>query len=155
MSIRSDFVRLWFPGTPVPKARARVTFTGPRARAYTSESTKDWERSAQLVLANELGSRTPWKGPVQLVITIIILRPQSAKKRQRPAVRPDGDNYEKAVLDALNGHLFDDDGQVVDLHWMKTYTEDPAAQGVLVEALQLCSFWDNEGRKRHMGVFSG
>ncbi len=148
-------IRLWFPGAPVPKARARVTFTGAKARAYTPETTKAWERSARIVLCEALKTTGVWKGPVRLHIIIIILRPPSAKKRKLPAVRPDGDNYEKTVLDTLNGHLFHDDGQICDLRWTKVYTNDPQAEGVEVIATQLCSYWENEGRKRHMGVISG
>lgn len=151
----SEEIRIWLPGTPVAKARARVTFRNARAQAYTPESTKAWERGARCILDSSLRKNGIWQGPMQMQIVIFILRPASAKKRQYPAVRPDGDNYEKAVLDALNGRLFNDDGQVVDLRWMKLYTDNPAEVGVEITASQICSLWENEGRKRHMGVSSG
>jgi len=151
----ADYVTLWLPGAPVPKARARVTFRNGRARAYTPEATKAWEQSARMVLGELRRPADLWQGPVRMTLTIVILRPTSCPKRKHPAVRPDGDNYEKAVLDALNGRLFEDDGQVVDLRWTKTYTDDPHAAGVAVEASQICSVAVNEGRSRRSGVISG
>jgi Holliday junction resolvase RusA-like endonuclease len=38
-------------------------------------------------------------------------------------VRPDIDNYAKAILDALNGVMWADDGQIVQLTASKSYGE--------------------------------
>lgn len=47
----------------------------------------------------------------------------------RPAARGDIDNYLKALLDALNGILWQDDRQIVELHVYKLLDrEDPHAQ---------------------------
>jgi Holliday junction resolvase RusA-like endonuclease len=43
----------------------------------------------------------------------------------RPDVRPDIDNYEKTVLDALNGVIWSDDGRVVALSSEKYYSCRP------------------------------
>ena len=43
----------------------------------------------------------------------------------RPIAKPDVDNYAKTYLDAFNGLLWLDDGQVVDLHISKYYSETP------------------------------
>lgn len=40
-----------------------------------------------------------------------------------PAVRPDIDNYVKAILDALNGIMFSDDGKIVELIAYKRYSD--------------------------------
>ena len=43
----------------------------------------------------------------------------------RPITKPDVDNYAKTYLDAFNGLLWLDDGQVVDLRTRKYYSENP------------------------------
>lgn len=42
----------------------------------------------------------------------------------RPVVKPDVDNYSKAILDALNGILYKDDSQIVELNVSKYYSDD-------------------------------
>lgn len=46
----------------------------------------------------------------------------------RPSTKPDSDNFAKTYLDALNGYLWDDDGQVVDLHCRKYYSKNPRVE---------------------------
>lgn len=43
----------------------------------------------------------------------------------RPVVKPDTDNYIKSTLDALNGLLWEDDNQIVDLSAHKYYSDHP------------------------------
>lgn len=47
--------------------------------------------------------------------------------RSLPVVRPDLDKLERALLDALIGVAFEDDGQVVDIHAWKEYTDAPTS----------------------------
>ena len=46
----------------------------------------------------------------------------------RPSSKPDADNYSKTYLDALNGYLWDDDGQVVSLQCNKYYSSNPRVE---------------------------
>ena len=43
----------------------------------------------------------------------------------RPATKGDADNYAKGILDSLNGLFWHDDGQIVDLHIGKYYSDNP------------------------------
>jgi Holliday junction resolvase RusA-like endonuclease len=43
----------------------------------------------------------------------------------RPAHRPDLDNLVKSAIDACNGIIFIDDGQICDLHCAKHYAVSP------------------------------
>ena len=43
----------------------------------------------------------------------------------RPTTKADADNYAKGILDSLNGLFWHDDGQIVDLHIGKYYSEKP------------------------------
>jgi Holliday junction resolvase RusA-like endonuclease len=52
----------------------------------------------------------------------------------RPLTRPDIDNYCKAPLDALNGIVWRDDSQVVELTVSKFYSSRPRLE---LEAVEL------------------
>lgn len=46
----------------------------------------------------------------------------------KPISKPDVDNYMKTYLDAFNGYLWLDDGQVVDSRLRKYYSENPRVE---------------------------
>ena len=48
---------------------------------------------------------------------------------------PDVDNLAKFVLDAMNGHFFVDDSQIVELHCQKVYADGHAGS----TAIRICS----------------
>lgn len=63
-----------------------------------------------------------YEGPVAIDATFVLPRPAAAAKRWFPHHRPDVDKLARMLLDALqDAHLFDNDGQVVDLHLRKRY----------------------------------
>lgn len=45
-----------------------------------------------------------------------------------PVVKPDIDNYVKAILDALNGVAFKDDSQIIALNAKKLYSDKPRTE---------------------------
>lgn len=51
----------------------------------------------------------------------------------RPLVKPDLSNIVKGIEDALNGIAYIDDCQIVDLHVMKFYSDEPRVEVVLEE----------------------
>lgn len=119
------------PIEPKPQSRPRFTRQG---RTYELKEMTDWKRA----FSQSLRSNRPKmieKGPVTLLVTFYVFPPQSISKiktkRQRTnetlekmyvEKRPDLDNYIKAVLDASNGILFKDDGQIAVLSAQKLYS---------------------------------
>lgn len=100
---------------PVSKLRARFT----SGRTYTPTKTKLFERDFKL-LASQYKPKTPLKGPLEVVVIFQIKKPKSVR-RETPSVKPDVDNFVKAVFDAMNGDFWLDDAQVVYLVARKRY----------------------------------
>lgn len=51
----------------------------------------------------------------------------------RVVKKPDLDNLEKSVLDSVNGHAYEDDNQISDLHSCKRYSLNPRVEIVIRE----------------------
>jgi Holliday junction resolvase RusA-like endonuclease len=107
---------------PVPKARARSTRFG---RHYTPQRTKNYETTLRQLFRVYWGSRPILLGPLDVSILFYIERPKTVK-RQFPSVRGDIDNFLKSVLDAMNGTVLKDDGQIVRLLGEKLYSDRSA-----------------------------
>lgn len=52
----------------------------------------------------------------------------------RPTTKPDIDNVQKAVMDALTGVWYVDDSQIVESHVGKWYSENPRVEVTVEEA---------------------
>lgn len=118
-------------GQPVGKARPRITRQG---RAYTPAKTLEAEDRIRQQARQIMGELKPLQGPVYAWLHFHVAIPASWTKKKRqdaaeqrlwPAVKPDADNLAKTVLDACNGVVFEDDGQVVELTVSKAYSGRP------------------------------
>ena len=102
------------PINPVPASRPKVskysTYYGKKYTAFRKEVTP-------LIEDMEL---TPIEGPITLSITFNISKAKSSKLEYPSG---DIDNYCKAIMDSLNGHLYIDDKQVVHLLASKQFVE--------------------------------
>jgi len=73
--------------------------------------------------------------PVRAVIEFVLVKPPSApKKRRWPTTKPDLDNTEKLVGDALERFLYSNDAQIVDVRKRKVYGATPCIRLFLSEA---------------------
>jgi Holliday junction resolvase RusA-like endonuclease len=99
---------------PIAKARPRHTRSG---RVYTPASTATYERAIALLLAHH----RPIEGAVSLDVVFVCKRPKTTRTagRQLKTTKPDVDNLLKSLLDGLNGCLFHDDAQVVEVRAVK------------------------------------
>jgi len=66
--------------------------------------------------------------PVEMICTFYFERPESAKKRLFPSVRPDIDKLLRAVFDSCKGILYEDDAQIVSTHARKEYGTPPRVE---------------------------
>lgn len=115
---------------PRPASRPRFTCRGRFAVAYTDKPYRDWLDAA----AAELSALPLPKGwdpscPMIVAVTFCVLRPKTSKLTYP---KPDIDNYEKGLLDAITqaGGIWDDDSQVITLTSHKCFVTDEAKVGV-------------------------
>lgn len=132
-------------GIPVPKARPRFRRIGNFVSTYTAAKTKTYEDSVREAARSAMGSSEPLETPVSVYCYIRCPIPASySKKRkqacldgiEKPTHRPDADNTFKSVSDAMNGIVYKDDSQIINIHITKVYAETPAVEVLVAEALE-------------------
>ena len=130
-------------GDPKGKGRPRFTRAGKFTRVYTDKQTLDYETLIKSFAMEAMGSTDPLETPVSVFLYVRHPIPQSySKKRteaclsglEKPCKKPDIDNIAKTYLDGMNGVVFVDDTQVVDLHVKKVYS---AVAGVNVMVMEV------------------
>ena len=129
-------------GEPKGKGRPRFTRAGKFTRVYTDKQTLDYEALIKFFAAEAMGSTDPLETPVSVFLYIRHAVPQSySKKRteaclsglEQPCKKPDIDNIAKTYLDGMNGVVFLDDTQVVDLNVKKVYSAVPGVDVMVME----------------------
>lgn len=124
-------IRIEVPGTPVGKARPRVTFQGGRARAYTTDRTREYENRVKTSYLKKYG-RKQLDGALQVDVIAYFEPPRSTSKRMRASMldgdvpytkKPDIDNIIKSVTDALNEVAYADDSEIIAVYGFKCYGE--------------------------------
>ena len=131
-------IHLRIPSVPVAQPRIKARAFGGRAQIYTPSTIKTPEggkrphpihafKATVKMVASERYTDAPLRGPVR--VDIICVFPRQAEKiwKSKPMPRyphtakPDRDNLDKAVLDALKGIVLSDDAQVCDGRIQKFY----------------------------------
>lgn len=114
---------LEFPIEAVPKGRPRFGVRrGGHVRTWTPEATVVFERNLQIIARQQYRGQ-PLEGPLILILCFRMTPPVKLPKDRcgLPCVKPDLDNLEKAVMDALNGIAWRDDSQIVTKMAQKKY----------------------------------
>lgn len=116
---------------PVGKQRARYAKRGKHVMAYTPDKTRNYESLIKEAAIQAMGSNEILETPVNLYLYIRAPIPQSySKKRleaclngsEKPIKKPDASNVLKSVEDAMNGVVYKDDSQIVNIHVAKVYS---------------------------------
>lgn len=135
-----------------PKAKGR-----PRHRgnvSYTPKETKEFEDAVGHYYKRDCGE-PPTEKPVMVTLLFNFAIPKSMRSAGRAkammgtcpyASRPDLDNIEKAVMDALNGLAYKDDSQVIAKVSLKRYWEYESVM-VTIEEMEEIDY--------EHGVFAG
>ena len=114
-----------FDINPVPASRPRVSHWSTYYPKKYTKFKKEME-----ALTSELETTLSEK-PVSVELEFGIMMPKSWSKKKRKELNntycsnnSDIDNYIKAILDSLNGVVYVDDKQVVELFAKKIYSEE-------------------------------
>lgn len=125
------------PGKPVGKGRPRAAQRGKHITLYTPKATVIYESTVALAASQAMAGRPLIEGPVEALMTMVLPVPASWSKRKQadamngtvmPEVKPDMDNVIKAIFDAVNGIVWNDDVQVVGLRVRKVYGATPCVR---------------------------
>jgi Holliday junction resolvase RusA-like endonuclease len=125
------------PGAPQGKGRAKIVKIGGFSRMATPKATVAYEGLVAHAAAQAMAGRPLLDTAVACNVFLDCPVPASwSGKKQRmalggevlPTAKPDADNVVKAIFDGLNGVLWRDDVQVVDLRVRKRYSAAPAVR---------------------------
>lgn len=131
------------PFAPVAWQRAGVTWTKQGPKHYTPAETRAWKKTVAVYARSAMRGAAPFAGALQLTLAFEVPIPPSwpnwkrdaaARGEIAPTIKPDADNFAKAVKDALNGIVWIDDAQVVEETIRKSFSHRP---GVAASITQL------------------
>jgi Holliday junction resolvase RusA-like endonuclease len=129
------------PGRVVGKGRPRFVRQGSFVRTYTPAPTLNCEAMVRTFAHEAMTGQQLLIGPVSLTVTIYLIPPQSWSRRKRliarfPTGKPDLDNCQKLLCDAMNGIVFTDDSQIADAHVRRLFDlNSPERVEVVVEEM--------------------
>lgn len=137
-------IRFSIYGEPTAKGRPRFSFRGNFARAYTPVKTAQAENNLRAQAMPHRPAQ-PLETPLFVGIRVFRSIPKSMAKKRielaekgylRPVTKPDVDNYQKLVYDALNGIFWRDDSQIVESKTAKFYSSTPRLEIEILEVNQ-------------------
>ena len=147
----SQLIEFTVYGKPVAQPRPRATGIVGKPRFYNPSTARDWKAIVAMTAQAEMTRKQlpPFKGPVRVSCLFYMPRPKShfrtgslseLLKPDAPvwhSQKPDRDNLDKAVLDALTkAKVFRDDCQVVDGNISKVWSRAHCA-GVAIKIEEL------------------
>lgn len=120
-------------GEPVAQGRPRASRVAGHVRMYDPAKSRSYKDYVRLVAAEQSPEKL-LEGPLVVLLKVFKPIPRSFSKKKaeqaegcivRPVTKPDVDNYVKILCDALNGVIWRDDSQVVELNVGKYYGNKP------------------------------
>lgn len=132
-------------GDPVGKQRARYAKRGNFVQTYTPDKTRTYEALIKEKGIEAMGSTEPLETPVSLYLYIRLPIPKSCTKKrleainngsEKPIKKPDASNVLKSVEDGLNGVVYKDDSQIVNIHVTKVYASQSGVDICVKECLE-------------------
>lgn len=132
-----ELIKLDIPIEPVPASRPRFTRFG---HAYDAPKYRQFKKQVKIIIDNSYNGKLINSSAV--AVEYYFYRPvqKSLSKKERfrrinnlvrPIVKPDLDNYVKAIQDCLIQHILSDDNEIVSMHAEKLYSDKPHIRVVI------------------------
>lgn len=119
---------------PVAKGRPKAALVGNRAILYTPSKTREYEEHVASIAREHTPVDGLFAGALRVWLRFYLKRPKSLPKRVLYNVKkPDIDNLIKSILDGLEGVIYKNDSQVIDLYSIKSYGDPPRVEVRIVE----------------------
>lgn len=130
-----NLLNFFVEGLPKAKARPRVVSKGGRVWSFTPKSSIEWAEIIKYQVKSILPvDFTPVNTPLCGCFVFHLPRSKSNKAFFHTK-KPDLDNLEKGVMDALNGLVFLDDKQFVIKHGIKQYSNNVGVNITICELI--------------------
>jgi Holliday junction resolvase RusA-like endonuclease len=129
-------------GQPHGKGRPRFARRGNFIQTYTDAKTSSYEDQIRFYALQAMGSSKPLETALEGFIYVRLPVPKSYPKKrvvaclngsEWPCKKPDLDNVVKSFMDAMNGIVYGDDSQVVEIHTTKVYAETAGVDVLIKE----------------------
>lgn len=139
----SNKVEIEIIGKPFGKQRPKFARMGRFTKVYTPKETIQYEKMTADIFKEKYPEHNIFLGPIKVTVKAFMYIPKSISKKKTalmlsgnilPTVKPDEDNIQKIVKDALNGVAYKDDNQIVESHTYKYYSDNPRVE-VLIEEI--------------------
>ena len=130
------------PGEPQGKGRAKIVKIGGFSRMATPAKTVAYEGLVAQAAQTAMRGAPLLEKACRIELDVLCSVPASwSQKKQaqalagaiRPAKKPDADNVLKAVCDGMNGVVWKDDVQAVDVLLRKRYAPTPGVHVIVAE----------------------
>jgi len=143
-------VRIWVPGHTCTERKRQRPYNDPlTGKAKMGPRTDEADRVAWKMKAAPMGRqamrRAGYKAPFACPLRVLIIRcrpqPKSWPSTDRAqlwpewdCVKPDATNFQKLAEDALNGIVWDDDGQIVGCGTEKEFGAEEGIEVIVWDA---------------------
>jgi Holliday junction resolvase RusA-like endonuclease len=132
-------------GEAVGKGRPRFAKRGGFVKVYTPAKTLAYEQRVAGAARVAMEGREPSRCYVSMSVVVRKAVPKSWSKAKREQAysqqifpkKPDVDNFAKAIMDSLNGIVYDDDVQVIELKVSKRWSIDECTTIKISEVVEL------------------
>jgi Holliday junction resolvase RusA-like endonuclease len=125
-----EYINLTIPGKPRSKKRPRFANGKVYSPSQGDEEIFRWQ------CVSQMKKQTIFEGPIEIVIYFFFQIPKSAKNRKEGeyhVFKPDIDNLEKFVMDAINGLFWNDDCQICKLRSKKIWSQEDKTELLIRE----------------------
>ncbi|KYG89014.1 hypothetical protein A0U40_13385 [[Bacillus] sp. KCTC 13219] len=130
-------IQFVIPGKVQAQERPRFSRAGKGVRTHDAPKSRNYKEWVRLI-AMQNKPPEPLQGALRLEVDIYVMPPKKyhTKPKQalincgelRPVTKPDADNLVKGIKDGMNGIIWGDDAQIVELVARKWYSMEPRAE---------------------------